>query len=123
MKIRVILSIWIFVASLAALLSSAFVISKTLGAFSVAQISSYGPRVPAASAGIAAQAGSYPLWLLVAAGASTAIAVYFWRSARPVETKTIAVTLVAAINMFLAANLPLVVLVAYFMLPKLENGP
>jgi len=122
MKVRSVLAIWIFVTSLISLLVSASLISTTLGALPADHFSSFGSHVPAFSTTIATQAVGYPLLLRLLAGISALVAIYYWRSARPVETKTFAVTLVAATNLFCSAHFSLVVLVAYFTLPRLANG-
>ena len=44
--------------------------------------------------------------LALGAAASVLAALYFWRSRRPTEPKTYAVTLIAAMNFALAAALP-----------------
>ena len=57
-----------------------------------------------------------------AALVSFAAAVYFWRSGRPREIKLFAVTVVAAINYHLALFATMLLVIAYFLLPKLANG-
>lgn len=60
--------------------------------------------------------------MVVAAVVSVLVALYFWRSRRPTETKTFAVTLLAAVNIAIASFLPMTFYVAYFVLPKAANS-
>jgi len=122
MKARLALTIWIFVASIATLIAGAETIAGVRRAFPDNGQAMFGPRVPAFTAAVYAQSADYPTVLVIAAIASIVLALYFWRSSRPFETKAFAATLLAAINMSLAASLTMSILVAYFMLPKLANG-
>jgi hypothetical protein len=119
--IRVILSIWIFIGSLAGLLVSGMVISSTLAAYPTDHIHLFGPTVSNASETMARWLPHAWVVLNGAGLASVAIALYFWRSGRSREIKSFAVTLLAAINYWLALFAVMGLVVAYFLLPKVAN--
>ena len=119
---RIILSVWIYISSLVAVVTTAGLISRVLAVYPQAHLASFGPAVPAIAITHAAWLRSAPTALALVAVISTAAGVYFWRSRRPRETKTFAVTLVAAVNYFLALFCVVTLLVAYFYLPKVANG-
>ncbi len=119
---RIILSVWIYISSLVALVTTAGLISRILAVYPQAHLSSFGPVVPAIATTHSAWLPLAPTLLALAAAFSTALGLYFWRSRRPRETKTFAVTLIAAVNYFLAFFCATTLLVAYFYLPKVANG-
>ncbi len=119
---RIVLSVWIYISSLVALVTTAGLISNVLAVYPPAHLSSFGPVLPAVATTHSAWLPSAPTLLALAAAFSTALGLYFWRSHRPRETKTFAVTLIAAVNYFLALFCAMTLLVAYFYLPKVANG-
>ena len=119
---RIILSVWIYIGSLVAIITTAGFISQILAVYPQAHLSSFGPIVPGISKTHASWLSSAPTLLGVAAALSVLISLYFWRSHRPRDVKTFAVTLAAAVNYFLALFCAMTLLVAYFYLPKIANG-
>ena len=118
---RIILSVWIYIGSLLAVLTTAGFIAQVLAAYPPDHLGSFGSVIPAISKIHASWLPSAP-WLLAAAGGVSLLScLYFWRSARPLETKTYSVALIAAINYFLALFCVMTLLVAYFYLPKVAN--
>lgn len=120
--IRKLLTVLIFLGSLAGLFSAAGIISATLSAYPPDFYRSFGPIVPVICESYAALAPLLPTLLPCVAVLSIGLGVYFWRSSKSTETKTFAVTLMSALNYFFAMFSLGIVLVAYFMLPKLANG-
>ena len=119
---RIILSVWIYIASLIAVVTTAGFIFRVLAIYPQTHLSSFGPVVPGIAKTHASWLSSAPGALGVVAALSALVALYFWRSRRPRETKAFAVTLVAAINCFLALFCVMTLLIAYFYLPKVANG-
>ena len=119
---RIILSIWIFIGSLVAALASGSLISHILAAYPADHFRTFGSTIPAISESHARWLPHAPTALALAALVSLAVAVYFWRSGRPRDNKTFAVTLLAALNYFLALFCVMSLVVAYFLLPKVANG-
>ena len=118
---RIILSVWIYLGSLVAVLTSAGFISRLLAVYPQAHLSSFDPVIPGISKTHAAWLPFAPYMLGAAAVLSLLVSLYFWRSSRPRDIKTFAVTLVAAVNYFLAFFCAMTLLVAYFYLPKVAN--
>lgn len=122
MKLRIGLTLWIYFCSLIALLAGANHLDLALGLYAPLDATHLGPRAPVVTQMIIEAAPRYPLWLALAAAASVLAALYFWRSRRPTETKTYAVTLIAAMNFALAAALPTAFYIGYFVVPKAANS-
>ncbi|RNF85416.1 hypothetical protein EER27_06570 [Lysobacter psychrotolerans] len=119
--IRIVLSVWIYISSLVAIGTTAGLISRVLAVYPQAHLASFGPVVPTIATTHAAWLGSAPAALGLAAAISIAAGLYFWRSRRARESKTFAVTMIAAVNYFLAFFCVMTLLVAYFYLPKIAN--
>ena len=119
---RIILSVWIYIGSLVAVMTTAGFVSRLLAVYPQTHLSSFGPVVPGISKVHASWLPSAPTLLCVLAAVSVLISLYFYRSQRPRDVKTFAVTLVAAINYFLALFCVMTLLIAYFYLPKVANG-
>lgn len=122
MKLRIALTLWIYFGSLIALAAGASHLDLALGLYSPLDATHLGPRAPAFTQMVVQAAPRYPLWLAIGAVASVLAALYFWRSHRPTETKTFAVTLIAALNFSLAAALPMAFYIGYFVVPKAANS-
>lgn len=84
MKVRIGLTLWIFISSLLAL---------ALG-----------------------------MGMSIVGVASILAAIYFWRSSRPAEVKACAVTFLAGVNLMVAAVIPPLFYIGYFVLPKAANA-
>ena len=119
---RIILSSWLFIGSLAAALVSGSLISHILAAYPADHFRTFGSTIPAISESYARWLPYAPTALGLAALVSLAVAIYFWHSSRPRDTKTFAVAFVAALNYFLALFCVMSLVVAYFLLPKVANG-
>ena len=118
---RIILSVWIFIGSLAAALAS--LISHILAAYPKDHFRTFGSTIPAISESHAKWLPHAPSALGASALVSLVVAVYFWRSSsRSREVKAFAVTFVAAMNYFLALFCVMSLVVAYFLLPKVANA-
>src|SRR5688500_4202833 len=119
---RIILSVWIYISSLAAVMIAAGFISRILAVYPKEHLSSFGPVVPAIATTHSSWLPSAPALLAVAGAISAVLGLYFWRSRHTRETKIFAVTLIAAINYFAALFCVMALLIAYFYLPKVANG-
>lgn len=122
MKLRIGLTLWIYLCSLIALAAGASHLDLALGLYSPLDATHLGPRAPAFTQAIIQAVPHHPLWMVIGAVASVLAALYFWRSQRPTETKTFAVTMIAAMNFALAAALPMAFYVGYFVVPKAANS-
>jgi hypothetical protein len=122
MKLRIGLTLWIYFTSLVALAISAGHLNLAIELYSPLAANHLGPRAPLFTQEVISAAPHYPLYLAIAGGLSLLAAAYFWRSSRPTETKTFAVTLVAAINLALAAVIPPMFYIGYFVIPKAANA-
>jgi hypothetical protein len=122
MKLRIGLTLWIYVSSLFALAAAAGHLVLVLDLFSPLTATHLGPYAPMITQEVIRTAPRYPIYLAVTAAASLLATLYFWRSHRPTETKTYAVTLIAAVNFAVAAALPAMFYVAYFVAPKAANA-
>jgi len=119
---RKILSIWIFLGSVAAALMSASVTSQTLQAYGPGHLRSFGPKATMASESFAAWLPYAPSILFAALVASIITAVYFWRSNKASDLKSFAICIIAALNYFLAFFVLMSLVSAYVLLPRLANG-
>lgn len=122
MKLRIVLTIWIYVSSLIALASSAVHLNLALELYSPLAADHLGPYAPLLTQEVIRSAPSYPLYLAAAAAASLLGALYFWRSRRATDTKTFAVTLIAAVNFALSAAIPAMFYIGYFVVPRAANA-
>ncbi|KQY48646.1 hypothetical protein [Lysobacter sp. Root494] len=119
---RIVLSVWIFVGSLAAVLSAGSLISHILTAYPADHFRTFGTTIPSISETHARWLPHAPAALGASALLSLIVAIYFWRSGRSREIKAFAVTFVAAVNYFLALFCVMALVVAYFLLPKVANA-
>ena len=119
---RIILSMWIFIGSLAAALASGSLISHILTAYPTDHFRTFGSTIPAISESHAKWLPHAPSALGASALVSLVVAVYFWQSSKSREVKAFAVTFVAALNYFLALFCVISLIVAYFLLPKVANA-
>lgn len=119
---RIVLSVWIYIGSLVAVLTTAGLISRVLALYPQEHLRSFGPVVPEISKIYASWLSSAPALLGVVAALSVLIGLYLWRSQRSRDAKTFAITLVAAISYFLALFCVMALLIAYFYLPKAANS-
>jgi len=122
MKLRIGLTIWIYLSSLVALAVSAGHLSHAIELYSPLAADHLGPRAPMFTQQVILAAPRYPLYLVAVGAVSLIAAIYFWRSRRTTDTKTFAVTLIAAINLSLAAVLPPLFYIGYFVVPKAANA-
>ena len=122
MKLRIGLSIWIYFCSLIALAVSAGHLSLAIELYSPLAANHLGPRAPIFTQEMILAAPRYPLYLAAAGALSLVGAIYFWRSRRTTEAKTFAVTLIAAFNLAIAAVLPPLFYIGYFVVPKAANA-
>jgi lipoprotein signal peptidase len=122
MTVRVLLTLWIYFGGLVWLLVSAAAIQQAIEIFPTLQVSSYGNHVPAFSQAVTVQAHHYPAILYAMAIVSLLIGIYAWRSSHARDVKTFAITLLSAINLFIAGSLPTAFLMGYFVLPKYVNS-
>jgi len=118
MTIRAVLTTFAFVGSLIATAIGAGWLSIAVEAFSPLDANLYGSYIPAFTNAVMDSAPQYPAYMALVGLLTSAMAVYFWCSSRPVETKTFAISLLATINMFVAGQFPLVFLIGYFVLPR-----
>ena len=81
-----------------------------------------GPRVPMFTQGVVDEVHTYLLGMGIVGVASAIGAIYFWRSSRPAEVKTYAVTFLAGVNLMIAAAIPPLFYIGYFVLPKAANA-
>jgi len=122
MKIRLILTIWMFLASLFFLVGGAVYMGLAIDLYSPLSASHAGPATPAFTQSVVESAPNYPTYMGVVAGLSLLAAVYFWRCRRPFETKSFAIAFISAINFFVAGNLHMAFFIGYFVLPKAANA-
>lgn len=122
MKLRIALTLWIYACSLVALAVSAGHLNFAIELYAPLAATHLGPYAPLFTQEIVQSAPRYPLYLGAAGVASLVPALYFWRSRRPTETKTYAVTLIAAVNFALAAAIPPLFYIGYFVIPKAANA-
>jgi hypothetical protein len=114
-------AIWIYIASILAVLVIGGLVSSVLALYPAAHLSSFGPVVPTI-------AMSHATWLPAVQPASWAIAfvsavtgLLIWRSRPASDAKVKAALLIASVNFFLALMFATTLLVAYFYLPKVAN--
>ena len=119
---RIILSVWIFVGSLAALLAAGSLISHILTAYPADHFRTFGATIPSISATHARWLPYAPSALGLSALVSLLVAIYFWRSHQPREVKVFAVAFAASLNYFLALMCVMALVVAYFLLPRVANA-
>ncbi len=122
MKLRTGLTIWIYLSSLIALAVSAGHLNLALEIYSPLEATHLGPKAPMFTQEIIRAAPRYPFYLAGAGVVSLFAGLYFWRSDRPTETKTFAVTFIAAVNLALAAVIPPLFYIGYFIIPKAANA-
>lgn len=122
MNLRIGLTLWIYFCSLIALAGGASYLDLALGLYSPLNATHLGSRAPAFTEAIIQAVPHYPLWMVIGAVASVLAGLYFWRSHRATETKTFAVTVIAAMNFALAATLPMAFYIGYFVVPKAANS-
>lgn len=121
-KVRGLLASWIFLASLACLLMAALYIHEILALYPADHLASYGPRVPRVAKLYAGLLPHAPAGLLAAAAASVAFWFLHRRSAASPDAKAFARALIAALGIFLAFFSTMILLIAYFYLPKIANA-
>jgi hypothetical protein len=122
MKLRTGLTIWIYFSSLIALAVSAGHLNLALELYSPLTATHLGPQAPMFTEEVIRAAPRYPLYLEAAGVVSLIAVLYFWRSQRPADTKTFAITLIAAVNLALAAVIPPLFYIGYFVIPKAANA-
>lgn len=119
--LRKILAIWIFLSSLIAVACTAAVVRTTLSAYPLDFLRSFGPRVSMTSE-MYADVLPYTTTFLggSSGGMLLILAVVYRRSSEP-EIRNFYLTLVSALNFAFALFAALLILVGYFLLPKLAN--
>lgn len=121
-KVRIGLTIWIFISSLIALAVGGGHLSLAVEVYSPLNPAHLGPRVPMFTQGVVNEVNSYLMGMGVVGVVSTIAAIYFWRGSRPTEIKTYAVTFLAGVNLMIAAAIPPLFYIGYFVLPKAANA-
>lgn len=122
MKARIVATIWIYLVSLVAIVVNAGMLSTMLEAYAPLDGAHLGPMVPGFTRAVLSGVEQYPLYMGIAAIASLFAVLYLWRCARPIETKTYAITFIAALNLYVAMYFPMTFVFAYFLFPKVANS-
>jgi hypothetical protein len=122
MKLRIGLTIYLLLVSLFASAIFAFHLDFAIELYSPLDATHLGPHAPAFTEQIIRDAPHYPAGIAACGALTLLAALYFWRSGRPVETKTFAITFIAALNLMVALFLPLSFLNGYFVVPKAANA-
>jgi len=118
---KIIVSVWIYLCGVIGAIVTGGLLSQVLTVFPPSQMETYGPVVPAVARSFAALLPSAPAILWLSAAISALAGLYLWRSRRPLETRLFSAAVIAAVNLFLAMFFTMVLLVAYFYLPKVAN--
>ena len=120
--IRIIISVWIYLSSLIGIAASAAIVSTTLKAFPNDYYRTFGPHAPAVSKLYAEQLHYAATAMEAFAFLSIIFVIYYLRSKKPADIKCFYVGVISALNYFAALLPALMLILAYFMLPKLANG-
>jgi hypothetical protein len=121
-KFKVALSFLLYITSCVSLLLTPAYVSMALTVYSAEFVASHGPRIPAFSAAaLSVMPNAWSICLAVL-GASVLLAVLaFWRSdSRDVKLYWLGV--LANVNLYVAFLLFGIVLVGFFLLPRVVNG-
>ena len=115
------IAILIFIASIIAVLLVGGLVSSVLALYPVTHLSSFGPVVPAIAQIYAGWLPAVqPITWVVAVG-SVVMGILMWRARGLGDSKYKAALVIGAINYSLALFFTMMLLVAYFYLPKVAN--
>jgi hypothetical protein len=120
---KIIIGVWIYLCGLFGAVTTGAFLFQVMSVFPDTQLEVYGPRVPMVARVWSAWLPSTPAILWVGAVISAVAGLYLWCSSRPVEARLFAAVVIAALNLFLAMLFTTALLVAYFYLPRVANGP
>ena len=119
---KIIVGVWIYLCGLIGAAVTGGLLSQVLDVFPPSQMEAYGPVVPGVARMWSAWLPSAPIVLWLSAAFSVVAGLYLWRSRRSLETRLFSAAVIAALNLFLAMFFTVMLLVAYFYLPRLANG-
>lgn len=119
---KLIVGVWIYLCGILGSAITAGFLSQMLRTFPASQLEAYGPRVPEVARSYAALVAGAPTVLGVVSVLSAVIGIYLWRSRRPRDTRLFAAAAISALNLFLAMFFTMILLLAYFYLPKIANA-
>ena len=120
---KLIVGVWIYLCGILGTAITGAFLSQMLRTFPASQLEAYGPKVPEVARPYAALVAGAPTVLRVVSVLSAAIGIYLWRSRRPRDTRLFAAAVISALNLFLAMFFTMILLLAYFYLPKIANAP
>jgi hypothetical protein len=119
---KVIVGVWIYLCGVAGAALTGGLLANVLAVYPQSQVRAFGPVVPDVAREWSGLLPNAPALLWSCAAGSTLIGLYLWRSRRPLETRLFVAAVIAALNLFLAMFCVIVLLVAYFYLPKIANA-
>jgi magnesium-transporting ATPase (P-type) len=119
---KLIVGVWIYLCGILGSAITAGFLSQMLRTFPASQLEAYGPRVPEVARSYAALVVGAPTVLGAVSALSVAIGIYLWRSRRPRDTRLFAAAVISALNLFLAMFFTMILLLAYFYVPKIANA-